>query len=43
MSLCKLTIRHGSNVSSEQFESLDEAIDELRRRAEEIRSEGPLE
>jgi hypothetical protein len=43
VSLCKLTIRHGSSVSREQFESLDKAIEGLRRRAEEIRSQGPLQ
>jgi hypothetical protein len=39
----KLTIRHGSEVKREEFETLEEAIDELERRAEAIRSEGPLE
>jgi hypothetical protein len=39
----RLTIRHGSEVKREQFEGLDEAIAELERRAEAIRSEGPLE
>jgi hypothetical protein len=38
----KLTVRHGSEVSSELFESLDEALGEMKRRAEEIRAEGPL-
>ncbi len=37
----KLTIRHGSDVSHESFEDLGEAIAEMRRRALEIRSEGP--
>lgn len=38
----RLTVRHGSKVKQEQFGSLDEAIAELQRRAEEIRAEGPL-
>jgi hypothetical protein len=38
-----LTIRHGSDVERERFESLDEALAELQRRAEAIRAEGPLE
>ncbi|HEX2435859.1 MAG TPA: hypothetical protein VHI76_04315 [Solirubrobacterales bacterium] len=38
----RLTVRHGSNVKREQLGSLDEAIAELQRRAEEIRAEGPL-
>jgi hypothetical protein len=37
-----LTIRHGSDVEREQFDSLEQAIDEMRRRAEAIRTEGPL-
>jgi len=39
----RLTVRHGSEVKREQFESLDEAIAELERRAEAIRSEEPIE
>ena len=39
----KLTVRHGSAVSRERYEDLGEALSELRRRAEEIRAEGPLE
>jgi hypothetical protein len=38
-----LTIRHGSDVEREQFDDLEQAIEEMRRRAEAIRSEGPLE
>jgi hypothetical protein len=38
----KVTVRHGSNVGREKFDSLDEAIDEARRRVEEIRHEGGL-
>ena len=35
--------RHGSRVERESFETLDEAIAAMERRAEEIRGEGPLE
>ncbi len=38
----KLTIRHGSDVSHESFGDLDEAVAEMRRRALEIRAEGPV-
>jgi hypothetical protein len=38
----KVTVRHGSSVGREKFDSLDEAIDEARRRVEEIRREGGL-
>jgi hypothetical protein len=38
-----LTIRHGSDVDREQFDSLEQAIEAMRRRAEAIRAEGPLE
>jgi len=38
-----LTVRRGSTVERERMKSLEEAIDELRRRADEIRSEGPLQ
>jgi hypothetical protein len=38
----KVTVRHGSRVGRERFSSLDEAIDEARRRVEEIRREGGL-
>jgi hypothetical protein len=38
----KVTIRHGSKVGREKFDSLDEAIDDARRRVEEIRREGGL-
>lgn len=38
-----VTVRHGSEVSREQFVSLDEALEALRRNAEAIRSEGPLD
>jgi hypothetical protein len=38
-----LTIRHGPKVTREELGSLDEAIAELERRAEEIRAEGPLD
>jgi hypothetical protein len=38
----KVTIRHGSRVGREKFDSLDEAIDEARRRVDEIRREDRL-
>jgi len=38
-----LTVRHGPRVARERFETLDEAIGALRRSAEEIRGEGPLD
>jgi hypothetical protein len=33
----KVTVRHGSSVGREKFDSLDEAIADARRRVEEIR------
>jgi hypothetical protein len=38
----KLTIRHGSDVSHESFEGLDEAVAAMRERALAIRAEGPM-
>ncbi len=38
----RVTIRHGSKVGREKFGSLDEAIDDVRHRVEEIRREGGL-
>jgi hypothetical protein len=38
----KLTVRHGSNVSHEKFDALDEAVDAIRQRALAIRAEGGL-
>jgi hypothetical protein len=38
----KVTVRHGSNVGREKFASLDEAIDEARRRVEEVQREDGL-
>jgi hypothetical protein len=43
LSAWKLTVRHGSEVARQEFEDLDAALAEARRRAEEIRGEGPLE
>ncbi len=43
MSRWKLTIRHGSEVSSVAFDDLDEAVAAMRERALAIRAEGPLE
>lgn len=37
-----LTVRHGSQVNRESFDSLEEAVEALHRNAESIRSEGPL-
>ena len=41
MASWKLTVRAGSEVSHETFEDLGEAVAEMRRRALEIRSQGP--
>ena len=41
MSAWKLTIRHGSDVSHQSFEGLDEAVAAMRERALAIRAEGP--
>jgi hypothetical protein len=38
----KVTMRHGSDVAREKFDSLDEAIAAARRRADEVRREGGL-
>lgn len=37
----KLTVRHGSDVEHASFEDLDDAVATMRRRALEIRAEGP--
>jgi hypothetical protein len=37
-----LTVRHGSEVSRQRLGTLEGAVEELRRQAEEIRSEGTL-
>lgn len=42
MSVWKLTVRHGPDVTREQFDDLEGAISEMRRHVERIRSEGPL-
>lgn len=39
----KLTVRHGSDVTHQRFDDLGEAVAAMRRRALEIRSEGPVE
>jgi len=39
----RLTVRHGPRVEREDFDNLDAAIEALRRHAEEVRGEGPLE
>jgi hypothetical protein len=38
-----LTVRHGSDVQRESYEELEPAVAEMERRAEAVRSEGPLE
>jgi hypothetical protein len=38
----KVTVRHGSKVGREKFDSLDEAIAEARRRVEDVRREDRL-
>jgi hypothetical protein len=38
----KLTIRHGSEVDHQGFDSLDEAVAAMRERALAIRAEGPV-
>ena len=42
MSDYKLTVRRGAKVSREDYETLAEAVKELRRVAEEVRAEGGL-
>jgi hypothetical protein len=37
----KLTVRHGSDVAHQGFDDLAAAVAEMRRRALEIRSQGP--
>ncbi len=41
MAAWKLTVRHGSDVSSEGFDDLEEAVEQMRKRALAIRAEGP--
>ncbi len=36
-------MRHGPDVARDSFDDLGEALAEMRRRADEVRSEGPLE
>ncbi len=38
----KVTVRHGSDVERERFESLDEAIADARRRVDAVRRVGGL-
>jgi hypothetical protein len=38
----KVTVRHGSSVGRQRFDSLDEAIEEVRRRVGEIQREDRL-
>jgi hypothetical protein len=39
----RLTVRHGSNVERESFETVDDAVAALEQRAEAVRREGPLQ
>ena len=39
----KLTERRGPKVTREDFDRLDDAVDQMRRRAEEVRAAGPLQ
>lgn len=39
----KVTVRHGSDVSRERFDDLEEALAFAREAAEEVVGEGPLE
>lgn len=39
----KLTVRHGSDVFHEAFDDLGDAVAAMRRRALDIRAEGPVE
>jgi hypothetical protein len=39
----RLTVRHGSQVKRERYETLPEALAELERRAEKIRTGGGLD
>lgn len=39
----KLTVRHGSDVSHQRFDDLDEAVAAMRERALAIRAEGSVE
>jgi hypothetical protein len=39
----RLTVRHGPTVERERYGSLDDAVAELERRAEEIRAGGGLD
>jgi hypothetical protein len=42
MAAWKLTVRHGSDVHSQRFDDLGEAVTEMRRRALAIRAEGSV-
>jgi hypothetical protein len=43
LSAWKLTVRNGPEVARLEFEDLDQALAEVRRRAAEVLAEGPLE
>jgi hypothetical protein len=38
----RLTVRHGPDVERESFETVDDAVEALKRRTEAVRREGPL-
>jgi hypothetical protein len=38
----KVTVRHGSKVGRERFDTLDQAIEYVRRRVDEVQREGRL-
>lgn len=42
MAAWKLTVRHGSDVSHQSFDDLDEAVAAMRQRALAIRAAGPV-
>jgi hypothetical protein len=42
MAKWKVTVRHGPSVGREKFATLDEAIEEMRQKVEEIRREDRL-
>ena len=43
MARYRLTIRHGPRVAHERFDDLDDAVSAMKRQAQVIRQEGPLE
>ena len=43
MGAFRLTVRHGPSVERESFETLDDAVEALERRAEAVLREGPID